>query len=108
MEAALAAPVAELTQRLDTFAAHTVAHFAQEEAWMLELGFAPETCHFFQHKQVLEVVAAVRKRLVEQGDVDTVSLMVRGLAPWFTTHAATLDAPLAEALALRDGTTAAA
>ena len=108
VESALTAPVAELTQRLDAFAAHTVAHFAQEEAWMLELGFAPDTCHFFQHKQVLEVVAAVQKRLAEQGDVATVSLLVKGLVPWFTHHASNLDAPLAEALALREGASTAA
>ena len=108
VEAALQAPQAELLARLDTFAEHTVAHFAQEEAWMLELGFAPDTCHFFQHQQVLEVVAAVRKRLLEQGDVETVGLMVRGLVPWFTHHASNLDAPLAEALALRDGAATAA
>lgn len=102
VEAALQAPLTELAERLAAFAAHTAAHFAQEEAWMLELGFAPETCHFFQHRQVLEVVTLVQKRLAEQADTESVSLLVRGLVPWFTTHAASLDAPLAEALALRD------
>ena len=106
VEAALTGPVDLLTERLDAFAAHTVAHFAQEERWMVELGFPTETCHFFQHRQVLEVVQAVQKRLAEQGDVEIVGQLVQGLVPWFTGHAANLDAPLAEALALRDGSAA--
>lgn len=101
LDEALAAPAGPVAECLAAFAEHTQAHFAQEEAWMLELGYEADTCHFFQHKQVLQVVQAVQQRWLEQADRAIVALLVKELGPWFEAHAANLDAPLAEALQLK-------
>ncbi len=93
--AALDAESAVLTQALDAFVQHTVEHFAQEDLWMRHIGFAAESCHSVQHAQVLELVREVRRRLVEQADVDVVRALVPALAEWFPIHAQTMDAGLA-------------
>lgn len=95
VEVALAGNVEALQAALDVFVDHTVAHFAQEDAWMARLGFAGENCHGLQHQQVLEVVKEVQRRLHEEGNVGLVRELVPGLAQWFPIHAQSMDAALA-------------
>jgi hemerythrin-like metal-binding protein len=95
VEAALPESLEVLRAALDTFVAHTVAHFAQEDAWMAQLGFAAENCHGSQHQQVLEVVQEVQRRLHSEGNVALVRQLVPGLAQWFPVHAQSMDAALA-------------
>jgi hemerythrin len=74
---------------------HTVAHFAQEDRWMLATGFAPDNCHTLQHKSILETLQAVETHWL-QGDTDIISRMADALAEWFPVHARTMDAGLAQ------------
>lgn len=70
--------------------AHTVAHFAQEERWMLATGISNEHCHFSQHSSVLEVMREVERRALA-GEIDFVDQMLEALVEWFPTHAKTMD-----------------
>jgi hemerythrin-like metal-binding protein len=95
LEAALDRTPAELDAVMDNLVRHTEAHFAQEESWMAQIGFAPQNCHTFQHASVLELLREVRRRLQEEGDVATVRALVPGLVEWFPVHAQSMDAALA-------------
>ena len=76
--------------------AHTEAHFAQEERWMADIGFAPENCHSFQHAHVLQVLREVQRVLGEDGNTGLVRTLVDELARWFVGHAQMMDAALAD------------
>lgn len=80
------------------FIEHTEAHFAQENRWMQELGFAADHCHTGEHEHVLKVLHAVNKRLVEVNDLALGRRMVSELPQWFDNHAATMDSALAHYL----------
>jgi hemerythrin-like metal-binding protein len=96
VEQALEGPVDALKAALDRFTDHTVEHFAQEDAWMAQLGFAAENCHGFQHQSVLQVVQEVQRRLhADDQDAALVRDLVPGLAQWFPIHAQSMDAALA-------------
>ena len=99
VEQALDGPVDLLQTALDHFTQHTVEHFAQEDAWMAQLGFAAENCHGFQHQSVLQVVQEVQRRLHANPADDANRALVRdlvlGLAQWFPGHAQSMDAALA-------------
>ncbi len=86
---------AEVLRCCDGLIAHTEAHFAQEERWMAALGFAPANCHAGNHANVLGVLAMVRGKLADEGDVGTVRLLLPELMAWFEQHAGSMDAALA-------------
>jgi hemerythrin len=90
-------------QALQGLIEHSQAHFGQEDRWMAELGFDPATCHPAQHRQVLEVLLEVRRRLQHEGDaaLGLVDVLVPALAEWFPVHAQTMDAGLAQVMAER-------
>jgi len=98
VETAVEGPLAELVDRFAAFVAHTEAHFAQEERWMVTLGFDPQNCHAFQHTHVLDVLREVQRRLVQDSDVATVRMLVPELAQWFPAHAQNMDAALADTM----------
>lgn len=100
VEAALDADPATLGRVLDDFIAHTEAHFAQENEWMLKVGFGAGHCHGSEHDQVLELMQEVRRRL-QQGDAGVVRSLVPALAQWFPIHAGSMDAGLAEVMIAR-------
>lgn len=75
--------------------AHTEAHFAQEDRWMLATGFTADNCHSLQHKSVLDTMRAVETHYL-QGDLDIISRMADALAEWFPMHARSMDAGLAQ------------
>jgi hemerythrin len=75
---------------------HTEAHFAMEEAWMAELGFAAENCHSSQHRMVLELMREVGRRHAEEPAL--LERLVPALSEWFPQHAAMMDAALVETL----------
>jgi hemerythrin len=101
VEAALDADTATLGAALDRFITHTEGHFAQENEWMLRVGFGEGHCHGGEHAQVLELMHEVRRRLRAQGDVGVVRSLVPALAQWFPIHAGSLDAGLAEVMVAR-------
>ena len=98
IEAALGDDDATLLARYDALIAHTVDHFAREDAWMQANGFAAENCHSTQHKQVLEVVAEVRRLFVDQGKRQYVEQLLPALMEWFSQHSQAADYGLAQIL----------
>ena len=107
VEQALAGDVPALRQHFDTFVRHTVEHFAQEDRWMQQIGFAPANCHSFQHQHVLQVLRTVQAQLQAAGDEaavaqhqaqDQVAALVPELAQWFPIHAQSMDAALAQTM----------
>jgi hemerythrin len=86
---------AALLAGLDAFIAHTVEHFEQENGWMENMEFPPIHCHKEEHEGVLSIMREVRS-MVADGKFELGRVLVRELAPWFTNHAATMDAMLAQ------------
>ena len=74
---------------------HTEAHFGQEDRWMEATGFAVGNCHATQHKVVLEIMREGGKKAAD-GDFTMVRGMTPELASWFSYHAQTMDAALAQ------------
>ena len=103
VDAARGQGLAAAQQALQGLIAHSEAHFGQEDRWMAELGFDPATCHPAQHRQILEVLHEVRRRLQAEGDaaLGLIDAMVPALAEWFPMHAQTMDAGLVQAMAER-------
>jgi hemerythrin-like metal-binding protein len=95
--ALLATQEADQLPRYREFLAHTIAHFAQEDRWMLATGFTAGNCHSDQHAMILETMQAV-VRHYEKGETDIINRMGEALAEWFDQHAASMDAGLAQHL----------
>ncbi len=74
--------------------AHTDAHFAREDQWMRDTGFAPENCHSTQHAVVLKVLREGSER-GKQGDFAPIRQMAHELTIWFPHHAQNMDFGLA-------------
>ncbi|HEY4664720.1 MAG TPA: hemerythrin domain-containing protein [Comamonas sp.] len=74
---------------------HTVEHFGQEDRWMEATGFAVGNCHASQHKVVLEIMREGAQK-AESGDYTMIRGMTPELASWFSYHAQTMDAALAQ------------
>ena len=70
---------------------HTDAHFAREDSWMKDTGFASSNCHSTQHQIVLQVMREGGNR----GDLAIVRQMADELGMWFPQHAQAMDAALA-------------
>ena len=92
---------ADLGPLLAGLQAHTEAHFAQEERWMADIGFAPENCHSMQHGQVLHVLREVRARADDADLRSLVGVLVEELGRWFVAHAQMMDAALAQLMVER-------
>ena len=81
-------PPAQL-EPLDRLIGHTVEHFGQEDRWMTASAFVPP-CHSAEHRNVLELMREVRRRVAE-GDHALGQRLAAELGPWFEHHAATMD-----------------
>ena len=77
---------------LDTFIAHTEAHFAQENAWMQAIDFPH--CHREEHERVLDVLRDVQTNL-RQGHSEALTTLIKELPDWFDAHVNGMDAALA-------------
>ncbi|MBK1614252.1 hemerythrin [Rubrivivax gelatinosus] len=99
LDAAFDGPEKLLELALDAVVEHTEGHFAQEEHWMLGMGFAPQNCHSYQHAQVLKAMHEVLDRLRLDGDVVLARQLFDELVEWFPAHARTMDASLAQCMA---------
>ena len=91
--------LAPVDAALAEFVEHTELHFAQEEAWMARLGFAPGNCHSFQHAHVLQVMREVNNLWRHEADLAVVRQLADELAKWFPVHAQSMDAALAQTMA---------
>lgn len=76
------------------FLDHTVAHFAQEERWMLATGFSADNCHAEHHATILETMRVVEAHYLDS-DTTIITRMAEALAEWFPGHTASMDAGLA-------------
>jgi len=90
----LATPQNEQLPLYRRFVEHTVAHFAQEERWMLATGFTADNCHASHHATILETLHAVIPHY-EQEDPDIITRLAEALVEWFPQHTASMDAGLA-------------
>jgi hemerythrin-like metal-binding protein len=90
----LATPVSDQLPLYRRFVEHTVAHFAQEERWMLATGFTADNCHASHHATILETLHAVIPHY-EQEDPDIITRLAEALVEWFPQHTASMDAGLA-------------
>jgi hemerythrin len=97
LDTLLATPEADQLPLYETFVAHTVAHFAQEDRWMLATGFTADNCHSEQHAMILETMQAVVQHY-KKGETDIINRMGEALAEWFGDHAMGMDAGLAQHL----------
>ena len=85
----------ELVPLWQALITHTEAHFGQEDRWMESTGFSVGNCHSTQHKVVLEIMREGGKKAAT-GDYTMVRGMTPELASWFSYHAQTMDAALAQ------------
>ena len=90
----LATPMRDQLPLYRAFLAHTEAHFAQEERWMVATGFAADNCHASHHATILDTMRAVEAHYL-QGDNQIINRLAEALAEWFPQHAASMDAGLA-------------
>jgi hemerythrin len=93
LNATAASNMPERLEKYQSFVAHTVEHFAQEERWMQACGLEPGYCHFNEHKSVLEVMQEVERRALA-GESGLIAQMLEALVEWFPMHAASMDAGL--------------
>ena len=89
-----AADDATLLQKWQALIDHTDEHFAREDQWMRDTGFAPENCHSSQHAVVLKVLREGAERGA-QGDLAPIRQMAYELSVWFPHHAQNMDFGLA-------------
>lgn len=94
LDALLTCDDADLAGRLEAFAKHADAHFADENAWMEKTDFPPKQCHVDEHAAVMQSVYQVLE-VVRQGDVAEGRRLAEALADWFPGHAFHLDSALA-------------
>ena len=79
LDTLLATPQADQLPLYQAFVAHTVAHFAQEDRWMLATGFTASNCHTDQHNMILETMQAVVQHY-QKGETDIINRMGEALA----------------------------
>ncbi|MFZ6693330.1 hemerythrin domain-containing protein [Undibacterium sp. SXout20W] len=92
---------ATFVQRLDALIEHSIAHFEQENKWMVDNNFPPAGCHKQEHDAVLEVMQEVRQRFLN-GDVDLAPRLAEELPHWFEHHVDTMDNMLARFMAANE------
>lgn len=91
---------ADLVPIWQTLVAHTEAHFALEDRWMVASGFPADNCHSRQHAVVLQVLREGAQQ-GSQGHVAPIRQMAHELSIWFPHHAQTMDAALTQHLQAR-------
>lgn len=90
----LATPMRDQLPLYRTFLDHTVAHFAQEERWMMATGFGPDNCHATHHATILDTMRAVETHYLD-GDNEIIQRLAEALVEWFPQHARSMDSGLA-------------
>ncbi|WP_374259273.1 hemerythrin domain-containing protein [Aquabacterium sp.] len=93
INAVIAASDADLLSAWDKLIAHTAEHFAQEDRWMQDTGFAPNNCHSSQHAIVLKIMREGAEKGAN-GDLGIVRQMAQELTLWLPHHIDAMDAGL--------------
>lgn len=91
------APDQDIDAAFEALFAHTLAHFEQEQQWMAAINYPPAHCHEAEHEGVLGAMREVRD-YIAQGKLEVGRVLAREMAVWFESHAATMDAMLAQFL----------
>lgn len=91
---ALAASDADLPQVWASLVEQTIQHFAMEDGWMRDTGFASAQNHMLQHRMVLNLMRE-GLGMARAGQFKPVREMADELGAWFVKHTQSLDAALA-------------
>lgn len=94
LAAAERASDAELVNAWGAVVDHTAVHFAMEDRWMRETGFAGAADHQLQHRVVLNLLRD-GLAMARHGQYPAVREMTLELAAWFAKHTQAMDAALA-------------
>jgi hemerythrin-like metal-binding protein len=94
LAAAERADDAELVSAWGAVVDHTAVHFADEDRWMRETGFAGAADHQLQHRVVLNLLR-YGLALARDGNFEAVREMALELDAWFAKHTHAMDAALA-------------
>lgn len=94
VSALIAAPDAEIGERLAAFARHAESHFGKERQWMADTNFPAAGCHNDEHEAVMKSVREVQA-IVASGNVAPARSLAQALVDWFPGHADYLDSALA-------------
>lgn len=97
VQAVQGASDAQLMPAWERLLAHTEAHFAEEDRWMLATRFAAGNCHSTQHQTVLQIMRDGTAR-ARQGRLGELRTMAAELAVWLPHHIDAMDAGLAHHL----------
>lgn len=81
----------DLIRHLAVFTEHCEAHFAREEAAMLDAGFPAYDCHKGEHERVLGNLRAWLVGLETMPEGDREATFEGGLKAWLLGHLATMD-----------------
>lgn len=94
---------ARFLQMFEHLVDHTVAHFDQEDRWMIEIRFPALQEHRSDHRRVLSDLGAIGRRST-RGKLAMGRAYVRDYLPaWFAVHAVTMDSALAAHLNANPG-----
>lgn len=88
---------AQLLEAWNTLVDQTAEHFAEEDRWMRDTGFAPDNCHSSQHAIVLKIMREGAEKCAK-GDLAIVRQMAYELTVWLPHHVNAMDAGLVEHL----------
>lgn len=97
LAAVVQAPDAALLGAWRALIVHTDDHFAREDRWMHDTGFAPDNCHASQHQVILQIMREGEQRGC-QGEWAVIRQMADELGQWFPLHAQSMDGALAQHL----------
>ena len=86
----------DVRQHLLKLERHVIAHFTQENEWMVSSRCPGADCHIDEHAAVLSSITEVRE-LVDRDalPLEIVHELAEHLEQWFPAHTARLDASLA-------------
>lgn len=85
-------PSTEITEQINAWHDHTVAHFQREERYMRECNFPPYSIHKSEHDTALQQLSQVRDEWLSAYDYQSLeSYIVNAWRPWLDNHIGTLD-----------------
>ena len=89
---------------VEALLAHTRAHFAREDAIMVESGFPPYPVHQGEHARVLAGMEAEVEAFRARGDAGRLwAYLTQAVPEWFVQHIQTMDAITAQFASARLG-----
>jgi hemerythrin len=84
---------------LEALYVHTRAHFAREEAAMMDASFPAFSYHQAEHVRILGELGEAERRFAEGGAAEELSAYLATLPPWLDQHIRSMDAVTARYVA---------